>query len=65
MESGHADGGSGVGAGHADAGIRERWVTRTFESQHSGAVEMALAARRARRTASSEMREVMRWSGPY
>ena len=52
MESGHADGGSGVGAGHADAGIRERWVTRTlpkvniqerwvtrtFQSQHSGAV---------------------------
>jgi hypothetical protein len=29
MESGHADSGSGVGVGHADAGIRERWVTRT------------------------------------
>ena len=35
MGSGHADSGSGVGAGHADADIRERWVTRTFLKRQS------------------------------
>ena len=42
MESDHADSGSGVGAGHADAGIRERWVTRTYLKRQSGTLDDCL-----------------------